>query len=416
LLLVVWLLLGLLAGPAAAGDEGLGTSFSHRMAQGRFFLEQGQWQSALREFSVAAEMPAGQGDPEVHTLLSRCFYRVGDLAGAVEAVRRAKALSDGNPSADLAGLYEFLTTRFGKVLVIGAGSDDAYLPEPAAPILDPELKGVFERAVQGLDQPASSGSTSIYLPVGTYRVGSHLVEVTSLGTARMDLRPTVGLATGGVYGERKTGPGSRNGGRDGGGTKVRQPRSPRLPRTLPEAASWFALTGGGALFGQQGQATGGGRLLVGFEGHAALPIGLRVSGGVSIERLERITAPEPAPPGAMPLLLVASGPVLRPGGLLLMPWLGFSMGYGHPFESALPEGYLGPVHYLVFGPDVEVRLALPALLDGGRQLRGVVGLRLQVRESRPLGPGSGRDPRPHLGVGAGVDLGLLVGPAREARR
>lgn len=417
------LALALMATPAAAGDEGVGTSFSHRMAQGRFFLDSGLWQQALTEFQAAAEMPSGQREPEVHTLLARSAYRIGDIALAVDAVRTARALSDAGPSADLAELHEFLTTRFGKVLVIGAGSDDVHLPEPVVPILDPELKGVFERAVDKLDEPAGSGSTSIYLPVGTYRVGSHLVEVSATGTARMDLRPTVGLATGGVYGERKAGPG-RNGGRNGGTgrdkngddrVKPRPERKPRMPRPLPEPISWFGLSGGGAAFGQQGSPAGGGRLLLGFEGHGALPLGLRVAGGLSIQRLERITAEEPTPPGALPLLLLAGGPVLRPGGLLLMPWLAFSVGYGHPFEEGLPEGYLGPVHYLVFGPDVEVRLGLPALTRGGRLVRGVVGLRFLVRESRPLGPGSERDPRPHLGVGAGIDLGLLLGQAREAR-
>lgn len=407
--LILALVLALAATSATAGDEGLGTSFSHRMAQGRFFLDSGLWQQARTEFEAAAEMPQGQRDPEVHTLLARTAYRVGDIAGAVDAVRTARALSEGSPSADLAELHEFLTTRFGKVLLIGAGSDEIHLPQPVVPILDPELKGVFERAVERLDEPASSGSTSIYLPVGTYRVGSHLVEVTPEGTARIDLRPTVGLTTGGVYGERKTGPG-RNG---HAGERVE--RKPRLLRPLPAAASWFGLMAGGQAFDQQGNGTVGGRLMLGWEGHAALPLGLRVTGGVSIQRMERITAETMAPPGVQPLLLLAAGPVLRPGGLLLMPWVAFSAGYGHPFETGLPEGYHGPVHYLVFGPDLEVRLGLPALTTGGGQLvRGQVGLRLLVREARPLGPGSEADPRPHLSLGGGIDVGLLVGQVREA--
>jgi hypothetical protein len=402
--LLLALALSLALVPSAVAEEGVGTSFSHRMAQGRFFLDSGLWQQALTEFRAAAAMPTGQGDPEVHTLLARTAYRTGDIAGAVDAVRTARALSDGGVSSDLAELHEFLTTRFGKVLVIGAGSADAHLPAPVMPILDPELKGVFERAVRRLDEPASSGSTSTYLPVGSYRVGSHLVEVRPEGTARMDLRPTVGLATGGVYGEQ------RGAGRTRAGAGTR----PRLPRPLAAPASWFEVLVAGQAFGQQGNGTGGGSVLVGWEGHAALPVGLRVLGGLSVGRLERITAEASAPPGFQPVLQLGGGPVLRPGRLLLMPWITFSAGYGHPVESALPEGYRGPVHYVVFGPDIDVRLALPAATTrSGEQVRAEVGLSFLVRESRPLGPGSEADPRPHLSLGAGLQVGLLIGQVLE---
>ena len=404
--LALALVLALLGTTSASADEAAGTSFSHRMAQGRFFLDSRLWQQARAEFEAAVAMPQGQRDPEVHTLLARTAYRVGDVTAAVEAVRRARALSEGGPSDDLAELHEFLTTRFGKVLVIGAGASDAHLPQPVVPILDPELKGVFERAVDRMDEPASSGSTSIYLPVGTYRVGSHLVEVTPEGTARMDLRASVGLATGGVYGERRGG-GERSGPVRGGGR-------PRLPGVLPSPTSWFSVMAVGQAFDQQGNGAGAGNLLIGWEGHAALPVGLRVVGGLSVGRMERITAETPAPAGVQPLLQLAGGAVLRPGRLLLMPWLAFTAGYGHPVESALPEGYQGPVHYVVFGPDVELRLGLPAITTGsGEQIRAQVGLDFLIRESRPLGPGSEDDPRPHLSVGGGLVVGLMIGQSVE---
>lgn len=391
---------------AGEGGEGLGTSFSHRMAQGRFFMESGLWPQALVEFQAAAEMAQGRLDPEVHTLIARASYRTGDVAAAVEAVRTAQSLSGSPPPPDLAELHEFLTTRFGKVMVIGAEASDAWVPEPSAPILDPELKRIFEGAVRRLAGPSRSGSTSIYLPVGTYRVGPHLVQVGSEGIARMDLRPTVGLAEGGVYGERKergpSRPGARRGGVDGGRRGA--------------ADSWAAIEVGGQVFAQQGTAAGGGRLIAGWEGHAAVPAGIRLAGGIEILRLERIVAPVPAPGGFLPLAQVAGGPVIRPGRLLLLPWLGLTAGYGHPVEGALPAGYQGPVSYVVWGPDVELRLATGAVVAGAARVRAQFGLRALLREARPVGPGSERDPRPHLDVGAGVDFGLLFGQAEEDAR
>jgi hypothetical protein len=419
---VTLVVLALLVAPAVglAGDDGgPSTSFSHRMAQGRFLLDSGMFQQALEEFRAAAAMPQGVSDPEVHTLLARTSYRTGDVAGAVDAVRTARALSD-SPTPDLLELHEFLTTRFGKVLVIGAGADDAHVPEPAVPILDPEIKRLFEAAVTRLGEPASSGSTSIYLPVGTYRVGGHLVDVQPEGTVRMDLRPTVGMATSGVYGERVGRTTRRDAPERVKPERVkpervkpeRTARKPRLPRPLDPPSSHLAVAAGGHGFGSQQSGSGGGRLMVGWEGHAGLPLGLRLAGGVAVHRLERISADSPAPAGIVPTFQLAAGPVLRAGKVLVAPWLAFHLGYGRPVEAGLPAGYAGPVNYLVFGPDLEVRLALPEIGPGPVAVRPQFAVRALIRESRPMGSGSERDPRPHLTVGAGFEVGLLVGRTR----
>ncbi|MEE2829874.1 MAG: tetratricopeptide repeat protein, partial [Myxococcota bacterium] len=182
--------------------EGEDSSLGHHLAQGRFLLEAGQVREALAEFLEAVAMPEGQRDPAVHVLLARTGFAVGDLTLAIDSVRRAVALSDGEDDPELAELHEFLTTGFGKVLVVGAGSADSQSVEPVGPILDPELKRLFEQVREQLKERAESGSTSIYLPVGSYRVGSHIVVVSAGATARMDLRQGVGALGGGVFGER----------------------------------------------------------------------------------------------------------------------------------------------------------------------------------------------------------------------
>ena len=250
-----------LPAPAAAQEE---SSFSHRMAQGRFFLEQGLLQQALAEFEAASLLPEGTTDVAVHQLIARTRYKLGQVGGAVESARTAAALQE-RLAPEFAEFHEFLTTRFGKVLVVGARAEDAERPEPVSPLLDPELKRAFEAAMNRLDG-GGSGSTSIYLPVGSYRVAGHIVEVKPTTATRMDLRPSVGVGgTGGVYGERR-----------GGGTRKKRPPRSRPQRTAkppPTRPSSAPLDLGGALdvragglgYGQQGNASGGMRAGVGGE-------------------------------------------------------------------------------------------------------------------------------------------------------
>lgn len=407
---VIGVLVASLVAPAGAAET---TSYSHRIAQGRFFLEQGMYARALEEFEAAARMPLGQGEAEVHELVARTAYRSGDVGKAVDSIRTAEALTNGSMPAERAELYEFLTTRFGKVLVIGAGSDNANRPEPSVPLLDPELKRVFEAALAGLDGPRSSGSTSIWLPVGNYRVGGLLVEVSAEGTARMDLRASVGHAGSGVYGER-------DGGGDGGVEPRRKPPRVRPDRPRPEPASLppvdldprFAIRLGGLGFSQQGNASGGGRLLLMWEGHLSIPLTLRVGGEVAVTRIERIQADRPAPPGVLPALHISAGPRLRVGPAYLLPSLGFVVGYAAAIEPALPEGYAGPIHYLQGGADLDLTIGLPATQTaGGTLVRPTLSFRMLVRETRPLAVPDEHDPRPHLSVGGGADLGLSIGHA-----
>jgi hypothetical protein len=408
------------------------------MAQGRFFFDAGQFPSALQEFQAAAELPEGQYNPEVHTLLARCWFQMGDVGRAVEEARTARALSRDGMAADLAELHAFLTAQFGKVLVIGAGTEGSQTPFPASPILDPESKRVLEGALARLREPAGSGSTSIWLPVGSYRVGGHLVEVTAAGSARMDLRPNVGATESGIYGER----GESNGRSSPAPQEkpLRRPVTPLdarrdagRPLTLGHA---FVLRLGLAAFTQQSSPSGAGRILLGWEAGArgalsGLPpgsqgsgrssfrdrrspssgFGLRLAAAFTVGRAERIRAASPAPPGVGPELQLAAGPSLRAGTrLLLHPWLAWQLGYAHPVEPGLPEGYRGPLHYFVHGPDIELRATLlPGPRVASSDSRLELALRALLRESRPLLVPEGEDARPHLSVGAGFDVGLRVG-------
>jgi len=376
--------------PILAADEPE-TSFSHRIAQGKFFLEQGQNAQARAEFQAAAELPTGKNDPEVHALLAKAAYLVGDVGEAVGAVKTAKALTSGSMPAELSDLYEFLTTRFGKVLVIGAGSDGASVPEPAVPILDPPLKRAYSRAIDRLNAPVSGGSTSIWLPVGTYRVGGLLVDVRAESTARMDLRGGVGAAGGGVYGER-----SGSGG--------------RADPAPPEVSPSLALRVGGVALSQQGNATGGGRIVVSFEGHLPTAFGFRFGGGVALSRAERLTASMPAPAAPEVFFAGGLGGLIPLGPLLLAPWATLEVGYTRPLAAGLPDAYDGPYEYLVIGPDLEVRLLLPTSTTGsGLGVTPEFALRFVARETRPLGEAAASDPRPHLSIGAGFDVGLRFG-------
>lgn len=389
-IVVAFSLLGL-AGPTLAAEEPE-TSFSHRIAQGKFFLEQGMNAQAKAEFEAAVRMAAGRSDPEAHTLLAKSAYLLGEVGVAVEAVKTARALTSGKVPDELAELHEFLTTRFGKVLVIGAGSDGVSLPEPAVPILDPPLKRAYSRAVARLEAPATGGSTSIWLPVGTYRVGGLLVEVRSESTARMDLRGGVGAAGGGVYGERS--------GR-GGATS---------PPPAPELEPSFLLRVGGMALAQQGNGTGGGRLLLAMEGHFPTAFGFRLGGGVAVSRAERIQAASPAPAAPRIFFSGGLGGLIPIGRASLAPWAVLELGYTRPLEVGLPHGYAGPYDYLVIGSDFEVRVLFPTTVSGsGLGVTPEITLRFAARETRPLGEGAAADPRPHLSLGGGLDVGLRFG-------
>ncbi len=392
------------------------SSFSHRMAQGRFFLEQGLLRQALAEFEAAAVLPEGQTDVEVHHLIARSRYQLGDVGLAVDAARTAAALDERMPP-ELAEFHEFLTTRFGKVLIIGARMEGATRPKPVTPLLDPELKRAFESAVARLDA-GGTGSTSVYLPVGSYRVSGHIVDVKPSVATRMDLRPTVGASKGGVYGER------RGEGRATTPKKKAKPGAqrraapPRQARPAPAAPPPIDVGGaldvrvGGLGYGQQGSGSAGLRGSVGGElllGHRLGVRGSLLVGAWRAERIQLLTD-DPLATGAPPALVVegsigASYLATIASGILLGPELTWGLGMSAPIASVLPDGYLGPLTYFVHGPEVGLRTIFG---NATIKARPQVALKAMVREHWPLGTLLPADLTPHLSVGASIEVGIRV--------
>jgi hypothetical protein len=337
-------------------------------------------------------MDAGRRDAEVHVLLAQVRLSLGEIAAAVEAVRTARALVRERPNRELSELHEFLTTRFGKVLIIGGGTEGAHLPEPIHVILDPELKRLLRIALERFDDLGGSGSTSLYLPVGSYRVGTHIVSVGARKTVRMDVRASVGSAGGGVYGE------------------FTDPERP--PGGAGAARAGAVLRFGGLGFLQQGTAGGGGRVLVGLEGDLGAPgpgLGLRVAADVGFHRVERVDSRAGAAGafGVLPGASLAIGPVIvLPGDRAsLLPWLSLALGYAAPIPDTLPQDYSGPRAYFTYGGDVELRVRFH--LEGG-SVHPEISARFLYRETQPLGAVS--DPRPHSSVGAGLGFGFWISP------
>jgi hypothetical protein len=369
------------------------SSFQHHLVQGRFLLEEGRPGQALSEFEVAAQMDEGAGNAELQYLLAHSYYATDRIEQAVPAIRRARAIAvpQGAFSAEIADLHDFLVASFAEVTVIGAGPE-ARLPEPVVPLIDPKLKRIFERTIEFLRAPVHRGSFEIYLPVGAYRLGGHIVELGPDREARLDLRATTGRTASGVYGEgRSSGP--------------------------PGGLGSLMLQLGASGYYQQGEGGGGGRLQVGWlcrflEGRLGVRFGLEAA----LTRLERLQREDgvATPLGPSVSIQLGVAPVFDLGPrVLLSPWFTWSVGYGHPIESALPQGYLGPVHYLVHGPDLEVLFGFPPRRQApGRRtlsVEPVVGLRVLFREAIPLGLEEFEDRRPHVTVGGGVEFGLRIG-------
>ena len=236
----------------------------------------------------------------------------------------------------------------------------------------------------------ASGSTSVYLPVGAYRVGSHLVEVAAASTTTMDLRPSVGAATAGVYGE----------GADGRSV------SPRRPLPVLDVSHRAVVGGWGSGYAQQGGAAGSSRLLAGWEPWFEEWVGLRVAVGVGLLRLERIQNDAASLTGLLLELQIAGGLLAPlPGGAALGPWLAWQVGWGLPVEAALPADYKGPLEYAVHGPDLSLRVVFPRI----GIVQGSIEVGAMLREFTPQPPLRISDRDPHLAVGGIGSLSLLIG-------
>ena len=372
------------AAPEPKGrDEG--PSYHYLVTQGRFFLGHGQVREAVEALQAAAATGDGRKDPAVYELLARGGLQLGDPGLAVQSVRTAISIAGEGAGPELKALAELLDGAFGKVLVIGAGMEGAWTPEPATPILDPEWKRIYLLSIGRLGE-VHGGSTSLWLPVGSYRVGDQVVLVEAGVVSRMDLRREVGQR-GGVWGEQR--------------------RPSGLAPAAPGSVGLRVSIGGAALV-QQGTGTVAARGILGplvVAGEGSWRALFHPSVLLELLRVERIQGAV-APPGVS----IGGGIVGGADRALSADWqlgprLGFWVSWAHPADPALPVGYLGPLNYLVFGPDLGLELRRP--LPDGPDVS--LGFRACFREYRPLDPPPGQDLRPHLGGGGGFDLGFTWG-------
>ena len=384
----------LLEASLAASAPAEPSSYQHHIAQGRYLLEQGLTNQAISEFESASQMPDANRDAGLHFLLAHSYYEQDRVEDAIPAIRKAQSSASprGDFTDEMSGLLAFLESTFTLVHVVGAGPE-ARLPEPVTPLLDPKLKRILEQVLSFLRAPGHEGPVEVFLPVGAYRLGGHIVELKAARKKRLDLRATTGASSrAGVYGEgRSVGP------PDGLGSLL-----------LQMGVAGLHLQGEGAVWG---------RFLVGWmcrfvNGRLAL----RFAGDFGARPIERLQGEQnvTTPLGMTAGVQLAIGPVFRPTAKVsITPWIGWSASYAHPIAIALPLSYQGPRHYFVHGPDLEVLVGfLPRANAPSRRavpVEPVVGLRVFLRDHRPLGLEQQDDARPHLTAGAGVEFGLRVG-------
>jgi hypothetical protein len=388
------LLFFLLEASVAVSAPAQGSSYQHHIAQGRYLLEQGLTNQAILEFEAAALMPDAKHDVGLHFLLAHSYYEQDRVEDAIPAIRNARRISSarGDFTEEMRGLLSFLEATFTLVRVVGAGPE-ARLPEPVTPLLDPKIKRILEEALNFVRAPGHEGPVEVFLPVGAYRLGGHIVELQAERKQKLDLRATTGASSrAGVYGEgRSVGP--------------------------PYGMGSLLLQMGFAGLYLQGEGAVWGRFLVGWmcrfvNGH----LGLRFAGDFGARPIERLQGEQnvKTPLGMTAGIQLAAGPVFRPTAKIsITPWIGWNASYAHPIAIALPTSYQGPRHYFVHGPDLEVLVGfLPRSPASGRRavpVEPVVGLRIFLRDHHPLGLEQQDDARPHLTAGAGVEFGLRVG-------
>lgn len=366
------LILVLLGGDAVAGDR-------HALEEARFFLEQGRAAEAYARLRPLAEEEGARSDPTLQALVAEAALAVGDGAAGTTACQLLHTLRHESASAELRDGCAWALATLVPVHFVGAGEPGALVFEPASAVLDPRAKRHVQWVLRELaDGEGGTGSSS--LPAGTYRVGERVVLVEAGRPARIDVRPGQGELGGGVFGER------------------------RAPATV--AATGVLVAASGLAFRQQQSAAGSGRLRVtverGFGGHLRAQVGAALGLG----RAERIHASKAAPPAIEWALAggIAAGPASSGPARIELAAL-WSLGTAHPAAAGFAPGYAGPRHYLVHGPDLELRVEI----QGASPWSFVFGPSFVFRESIPLGPEAASDPRPHLSVGGAWSLGARWG-------
>ncbi len=155
--------------------------------QAKLFARKGWYSDAAMELEAALADPGGQTSFDVWWLLTQVRYELLDADGARSAAESAAALDDARAS-QAAAFAQNLATHYGTLIVESPreGLRSPLQLEREGLLLDPEMKKFIDRVALAwrgeVDLPATVG-----LPVGSYRVNGHLVEIQTGGTARLSL-------------------------------------------------------------------------------------------------------------------------------------------------------------------------------------------------------------------------------------
>lgn len=149
------------------------------VSQAKHFVKKGWYTDAARELEAATSNPSGRSSFEVHAMLSKVHYALGDAHKANQFADRAIELgTDPALISELKRFSRFLKENFGTLHLQSPypGMQSTLTVESAFPILDPEIAafytGIQEKWTNKTPLPLTIG-----FPVGNYLINGMQVEV-----------------------------------------------------------------------------------------------------------------------------------------------------------------------------------------------------------------------------------------------
>ena len=162
--------------PASAEDE---PSVNHAITQAKLFVRKGWYRDARSELQRVMDTTDGRRSFEVHWLLSQVCHELMDIRCALDAAKvAAPIVPDAQKATVIEDLIRYYESTFG-YLTIGAPYESMVSRiqlELLSTLFDPELKRFVTRRSLELRE-RSPLPVEVALPVGSYRVNGHEVEV-----------------------------------------------------------------------------------------------------------------------------------------------------------------------------------------------------------------------------------------------
>lgn len=149
------------------------------ISQAKHFVKKGWHSDAVRELETAISDPTGRSSFEVHAMLAKIHYSLGDAQKAQQYALRAIELGT-DPAAiqELNRFVKFLKENFGLLHLKPPypGMQSTLTVESAFPILNPEIAEFYEAIREKWTQKTAL-PLSIGFPVGTYNINGMTIEV-----------------------------------------------------------------------------------------------------------------------------------------------------------------------------------------------------------------------------------------------